>query len=109
MHIIKPSLVKVSNIIEAINKNQFHYSWLLIILNRAFIHESKFIVRWAVNCFLQSDVHLLLAKIPKNIEENQAIFIDMINSFILKNLLVTIQKSHIFKKLVKVNESKIKY
>lgn len=101
VHIIKPSLAKFNNILDSTRQNEFHYSWLLVLISRAFLHESKYIVRWAVITFLQSDIHLLLEKIPSNYEQNRANFIDSINNFIFKPFLVTIQKSHIFKKFAK--------
>ncbi|CAF0769437.1 unnamed protein product, partial [Brachionus calyciflorus] len=68
------------------------------LISRAFLHESKFIVRWAVNTFLQSNIHLLIEKIHPESVEKRTKFINVIDNFVFKPFLVTIQKSHIFKK-----------
>jgi hypothetical protein len=61
VHIIKPSLTKFFSLIEAINKGQLHFSWLLVLLRRAFNHESKYVVRWTLNAFFECGVHSLLS------------------------------------------------
>jgi hypothetical protein len=65
VHIIKPSLIKFFSLIEAINNGQLHFSWLLVLLKRAFIHESKFVVRWTLNAFLECEIHSLFNSIEK--------------------------------------------
>lgn len=95
VHIIKPSLVKLNTIIEAIKSNRFHYSWLLVLISRAFLHESKYIVRWAVNTFLQSDIHL---KIKNLKSENIPNFLRVFNSFLFKPFILILQKSYVFKR-----------
>ncbi len=59
VHVIKPVLCKADALIEAVQQNQMHYSWLLVLFQRGFLHESKFIVRWLLLKFLQSNLHLL--------------------------------------------------
>jgi hypothetical protein len=59
VHVIKPVLGKADALIEAVQQNQMHYSWLLVLFQRGFLHESKFIVRWLLLKFLQSNLHLL--------------------------------------------------
>jgi hypothetical protein len=92
VHIIKPSLVKVNNLIDAVKSNRFHFTWLIALFSRAFLHESKFIVRWAVSTFLQSDLHL---KTTSN-KEITNYSINRINSFILGPLMIILQKSHLY-------------
>jgi hypothetical protein len=91
VHIIKTSLVKVNNLIDAVKSNKFHFTWLLALFSRAFLHESKFIVRWAVSTFLQSDLHLKIAstKDTKNV-------INRMNTFLLGPLMIVLQKSHLY-------------
>ena len=63
VHVIKPVLCKVDSLIEAVQQNQIHYSWLLVLFHRGFLHESKFIVRWLVQKFMQSNLHILFGQV----------------------------------------------
>lgn len=91
VHIIKPSLAKVNNLIDAVKSNQFHFTWLLVLFNRAFLHESKFIVRWAVTTFLQSDLHVKITSSKEMING-----VNRMNSFLLGPLMIILQKSHLY-------------
>ena len=96
VHVIKPALSKVNNIIEAIKSNQFHYSWLLVLINRAFLHESKFIVRWAVSTFLQFDFGSLSKRSENSI--TRAYLHTRINGFIFGPFMLIMQKVYLYNK-----------
>jgi hypothetical protein len=99
VHVIKPVLCKVNNIIDAIKSNQFHYSWLFALISRAFLHESKFIVRWAVSTFLQFDLSELTLKAASGPDtptrENLML---KINDFIFGPFILIMQKFYLYHK-----------
>ncbi len=95
MHIIKPSLIKLNTIIEAVKQHKFHYSWLLVWYSKAFLHESKVVVKWAVSSFLESDLYILIQQVSVENLENT---LDKFNDFILGSLLLTLQKFFLYQK-----------
>lgn len=84
------------SLIEAAKSNKFHYSWLLVLLNRAFFHESKVIVKWAVAAFLQSNMHTLIKRIPSEQAKNFKNTLDKFNSFIMGPLMLILQKFYLY-------------
>ncbi|XP_057312949.1 probable methyltransferase TARBP1 isoform X2 [Hydractinia symbiolongicarpus] len=66
LHVIQPALsvfddiFKASSLTENSELRLLHYSWLLILLRRALLHESKPLIKWAMQYSLQMD----LKKIP---------------------------------------------
>lgn len=68
--------------------HQFHFSWILVLLNRAFLHDSKCIVRWGIKTFLQSNFHLL--------GTSSTYF--YLNRFILGPFILAIGESYLFQK-----------
>jgi hypothetical protein len=99
VHVIKPVLCKVNNIIDAIKSNQFHYSWLFVLISRAFLHESKFIVRWAVSTFLQFDLSELTLKTTRDGQTaNRDNLMLKINGFIFGPFMLIMQKFYLYHK-----------
>jgi hypothetical protein len=95
VHIIKPSLIKVNSIIEAVKANKFHYSWLLVWYSKAFNHESKVIIKWAISSFLESDIHLLIEKVSvDNLDQT----IEKFYEFIFGSFMLTLQKFFLYQK-----------
>jgi hypothetical protein len=100
VHVIKPALCKMSNVLEAIRMNQFHYSWLFVLINRAFLHESKFVVRWAVSTFLQLNVSELTSRtgpLEEQVSTRDNLMLK-INSFIFGPFMLVMQKFYLYNK-----------
>jgi hypothetical protein len=98
VHIIKPCLPRALLLIDSVKAYKFHASWLLVLFERAFLHESKFIVRWAVRAFLQSDLHLLLSTNLSNTNENNNLSLELLNKFLFGPFVLILQKSYIYHK-----------
>lgn len=73
VHIIKPALSVASQLIQSVLNAGLHYSWIITLFSRAFLHESKYVVRWAVQEFFQSKLHNLINE-PKVIISLRALF-----------------------------------
>jgi len=87
VHIIKPCLgiVDQSLVPAVVEEREMHFTWVLVLLSRAFLHESKFIVRWAVRTFLQSDFR------PGSAEDYE-----FMNRFVMGPLMAALQKSFLY-------------
>jgi hypothetical protein len=100
VHIIKPSLPRVEALIDAVKSFQFHYSWLFVLFNRAFFHDSKFVVKWAMSTFFQADLHKLFDSLADRHSISTISFniINNFNNFIFGNIMLILQKSFIYTK-----------
>ncbi|XP_072030160.1 probable methyltransferase TARBP1 [Amphiura filiformis] len=61
VHVVKPVMPRLSKLIKAATTNQgdaplLHSSWLTVIFQRSFVHETKTVVEWGVSEFLQLDL-----------------------------------------------------
>ena len=70
-------------IFDFLDEKEIHYSWLLIILQRAMVHESKLIQTWAVKFFLS----LNFSKFPL-LDQSEHHFIFEILFESLKNIFL---------------------
>ena len=95
VHIIKPSLIKLNSIIEAVKTHKFHYSWLLAWYSKAFLHESKVIVKWSVSSFLESGLHFVIESVSVDKLEYT---IDAFYKFIFNSLIIVLQKFYLYQK-----------
>lgn len=86
---MKPCLPTAQSLIAAVNSNHFHFTWVLALLNKTFLHESKFLVRWAVRTFLTSQLHL---------QTTDPINLNYMNRFIMGPLMIALQKSFLYHK-----------
>ncbi|KAJ8308141.1 hypothetical protein KUTeg_013015 [Tegillarca granosa] len=59
VHVVKPLLPRMQSLIQAASQEDplLHTSWLIAVLKQAFIHESLFLQRWAVDVVLSFDFH----------------------------------------------------
>ncbi len=89
VHIIKPCLPIVSESLvpAVVQTGELHFTWVLVLLSRAFLHESKFIVRWAMRTFLQSGL-----KIETDLDY------EFMNRFLLGPFMGVLQKGFLYQK-----------
>ena len=103
-HIIKPALVKVTNLVEAMRANAFHFSWLLVLFNRSFMHESKYVVRWSVSAFLQQAsgylTHTASSSSSANNPSALTAAVRKLNEFIFGSLFLVLQRSFLYHKYI---------
>lgn len=100
VHIIRPSLPRVEALIDAVKSYQFHYSWLFVLFNRAFFHDSKFVVKWAISTFFQADLHKLFESFAhqQSNSPSSSHVIGNFNNFIFGNIMLILQKSFLYTK-----------
>jgi len=101
VHIIKPSLPRVETLIDAVKSYQLHYSWLFVLFNRAFFHDSKFVVKWAISTFFQSDLHKLFVSLAGQQPDSPSDLLNVVNNFnnfILANIMLILQKTFLYSK-----------
>ncbi len=89
VHIIKPCLPIVSESLvpAVVQTGELHFTWVLVLLSRGFLHESKFIVRWAMRTFLQSGL-----KIETDLDYK------FTNRFLLGPFMGVLQKGFLYQK-----------
>lgn len=95
VHVIKPVLFKLTTLLDAIRSYKLHFSWFLVLINRALLHESKFIVRWAVCSFLQFDFAELMSSMSHASIQNT---VCKINGFILNQMMLALQTFYLYNK-----------
>ena len=94
IHVIKPCLSKIDNILEDVKNGKFHLTWLLVLLQRALTHESKFMIRWSLAYFYRANFFDLFKK--KFYKEKS--FLKILNRFIMGPLFVVLQESFLYYK-----------
>jgi hypothetical protein len=94
IHVIKPCLSKIDNILEEVRNGRLHLTWLLILIQRALTHESKFMIRWSLAYFYQANFFDLF---EKNYYEAKN-FMKILNSFIMGPLFVVLQEAFLYYK-----------
>ncbi len=77
-----------------VRNGRLHLTWLLALLQRAFLHESKFMIRWALGYFYQSKFHDLLKL--KFYDENN--LLKTLDRFIMGPLIVALQGTFLYYK-----------
>uniref|UniRef100_T1JPG2 Uncharacterized protein n=1 Tax=Strigamia maritima TaxID=126957 RepID=T1JPG2_STRMM len=56
VHVIKPVLGKIDQVIKASDVSTFYFDLMTTIFHRMFMHDSKFIKKWALERFLHLDL-----------------------------------------------------
>lgn len=97
IHVIKPCLSKVDNILAEVNQGKLHLSWLLVLLQRALTHESKYMVRWSLAYFYRGNFFSLM----ENKFYESTSLLQMLNRFIMGPLFVALQEAFLYYKYEK--------
>ena len=75
---------------------QLHYTWLNVLLSRAFFHESKVIIRWAVTTFFEANLSTLVMDSAQNEFYHQKTLVRRLNQFVLGSIISIAQKGFLY-------------